>query len=93
MFRAVKPLNLTFLAVQALLNEPPDLLRGKAVLKVQPFQGLRQSCVKVKKKKTGDRHSRQDQAEMPQQDLANRSENKTDPAKGLSFFPHKTSIQ
>lgn len=33
MFRAVKPLNLTFLAVQALLNEPPDLLRGKAVLK------------------------------------------------------------
>jgi hypothetical protein len=32
-FRAVKHLNLTFLAVQALLKEPPDLLQGKAVLK------------------------------------------------------------
>jgi hypothetical protein len=32
-FRAVKHLNLTFLAVQALLKEPPDLLQEKAVLK------------------------------------------------------------
>lgn len=41
MFRAVKPLSLTFLAVQALLNEPPDLLRGKAVLKGEksPYSG------------------------------------------------------
>lgn len=33
MFRAVKRLNLTFLPVQALLKEPPDLLQEKAVLK------------------------------------------------------------
>lgn len=55
---------------------------------VQPFQGLRQSCVKKSlTSTTGKTRNRK-----PQQDLANRSENKTDTAKALVSLHIRSSF-
>lgn len=55
---------------------------------VQPFQGLRQSCVKKPLTSTpGKTRNRK-----PQQDLANRSENKTDTAKALVSLHIRSSF-
>lgn len=66
-------------------SHPDPLTDG---LLFQPFQGLRQSCVKKPLTSTpGKTRNRK-----PQQDLANRSENKTDAAKALVSLHIRSSF-